>query len=66
MNDASPLGMPLEGELVFIDGNNISLSAYKEKNRQVSSSEGEEGTLAVAPLVTVGERVLMDRFADVM
>lgn len=66
MNDAPHLGMPSEGELIFIDGNNISLSAYKKNNRQVSSSEGEEGILAVAPLVTVGEHISMDQRADVM
>lgn len=59
MNEASHLGMPLEGELIFMDGNNISLSAYETNNQQVSSSEGEEGTLTVAPLVTLGERILM-------
>lgn len=60
MNDASHLGVPLEGELIFMDGNSNSLSAYKKNNHQVSSSEGEEGTLAVAPLITVGEYILMD------
>lgn len=64
MNDASHLWMPSKGELIFMDGNNISLSAYKN-NHQVSSSEGEEGTLAVSPLVTVGEHTLMDQWADV-
>lgn len=58
--------MPSEGELIFMDGNNISLSAYETNNRQVSSSEDEEGTLTVAPLVTSGECILMDQWADVM
>jgi len=53
--------MPLVGELIFMDGNNISLSAYKKNNHQVSSSEGEEGTVAVALLVTVGEQTMSDQ-----
>lgn len=59
MNDASHLGTSSEGQLISMDGNNISLSAYKRNDHQVSSSEGEEGTLAVAPLVAVGEHILM-------
>lgn len=59
--DAAYLGMTLEEKLIFMDRGNGSLPAYKKNNHQVSSSDGEGGTLAVAPLVTGGEHVLMDR-----
>lgn len=61
VNDVPHLGMPSEGDLIFTDGNNISSPAYKKNNHQVSSSESEEGTLAVVPLVSVGEHILMDQ-----
>lgn len=38
MNETSHLGMPSEGELIFMDRNSISVSAYKRNNCLVSSS----------------------------
>lgn len=52
MNDAAHPGMPLEDELIFMNGDNSSLSVFKKNNHQ------SEGTFAVALLGTVGEHIL--------